>query len=164
MRQDEQVKEHVENCSALLARRGLHLAFAESATAGALAAVFSQSRDSGDVLKGGVVCYDVCLKEDLLKVPRALIERYTPESMEVTQAMTYQLRDLIAADIHIGVTGLTKPGGSESPEKPVGTMFICLVHRDWELQETRVFKGDGEDIIVQTIVHTCRLLMDKVGG
>jgi nicotinamide mononucleotide (NMN) deamidase PncC len=42
--------------------------------------------------------------------------------MEVTEAIARGLTTLIPADIHIGITGLPCPGGSETAEKPIGTM------------------------------------------
>ena len=69
-------------------------------------------------MKGGIACYDADLKVSLLKIPQKLIDEFTPESMEVTREMAYRLRELIASDIQVTVTGLTTPGGSETPEKP----------------------------------------------
>ena len=74
----------IVRCSELLLAKKLTIAFAESATAGRAAAEFSMMPDAGKFLKGAFVCYDACLKEEVLMVPKKLIEEYTPESMEVT--------------------------------------------------------------------------------
>lgn len=74
----------IESSKLLIANR-LTLAFAESATAGRAAAEFSLVKNAGKLLKGGLVCYDACLKEDILGVPSELIKKYTPESAEVTR-------------------------------------------------------------------------------
>lgn len=149
----------IEECGVLLREKGLTVAFAESATAGRLAMEFSLCRDSGKFLKGGIVCYDACLKEELLQVPETLIQKYTPESAEVTYAIADGLQLLMPADIHIGVTGLTSPGGSENAEKPVGTMFICCILDSSKIFEHReVFKGDPEEIILHTVERTAQLL------
>jgi nicotinamide mononucleotide (NMN) deamidase PncC len=50
-------------------------------------------------------------KTGLLKVPKYLIEGFTPESMEVTESIARGLSSVIPADIHIGITGLPCPGG-----------------------------------------------------
>lgn len=110
-------------CSEILVSRQLTIAFAESATAGRITAEFSLSPQSGKVLKGGIVCYDAYIKEDLLKIPHELIEKYTPESAEVTAALAKSLKNFIDADITIGITCFTTPGGSETDTKPVGTVF-----------------------------------------
>ncbi|RZJ86228.1 MAG: hypothetical protein EOO20_18730 [Chryseobacterium sp.] len=38
--------------------------------------------------------------------------------------LTDGVGQMIPADIHVGVTGLTCPGGSQTKEKPMGTIFI----------------------------------------
>src|SRR5438067_12907049 len=95
-------------CSKLMAEQGLTVAFAESATAGWLCSEFALTEESGKVLKGGIACYDADLKVQLLGVQRQLIDQYTPESMEVTREMAYRLKDIIASDIQVTVTRLTK--------------------------------------------------------
>ena len=56
-----------DSCAKLLADKGLTVVFIESATAGYLAHRFSVSPYSGDVLMGGLVCYDVSIKKQVLK-------------------------------------------------------------------------------------------------
>lgn len=149
----------VASCGDLLIGRELSIAFAESATAGRVTAEFSMMENAGKFLKGGIACYDVCLKESILKVPPALIKQYTPESMEVTAAIASGLSKLIAADIHIGITGLPSPGGSETAEKPVGTMFIYGLHDGKTIFSDRiVFSGNPEEVVLQSVKHTALLI------
>jgi nicotinamide-nucleotide amidase len=145
-------------CSKLMAEQGLTIAFAESATAGWLCSEFALTEESGKVLKGGIACYDADLKVKLLGVPQQLIDDHTPESMEVTRAMAYRLKDLIPSDIQVTVTGLTTPGGSETPEKPVGTMFVFALIRGREASFRKVFSGSCEEVIHQTIEAAADLL------
>jgi nicotinamide-nucleotide amidase len=147
----------------LLNSKKLTIAFAESATAGRLCAEFSLVEEAGGFLRGGIVCYDACLKEDLLKVDSMLIEQYTPESMEVTKAITEGLSSLIAADIHIGITGLTGPGGSETAEKPVGTMFIYAIRQQTLIFSERLnFSGTRETIVASTVEACAHLLFESL--
>ncbi len=149
----------IEQCGRLLAHKKLTIAFAESATAGQVSACFSLCEQAGDFLKGGLNCYDAGLKERLLKVPKALIEEFTPESQEVTFSLTRGLTSLIPADIHIGITGLTRPGGSETTEKPVGTMFFCALFGETKLFEDRiVFTGTPQEILKKATVHIAKQL------
>ncbi len=149
-------------CSKLIAEQGLTIAFCESATAGWLCSEFALSAESGEILKGGIACYDADLKVSLLRVPQQLIDQHTPESMEVTRAMAYRLPNLILSDIQVAVTGLTTPGGSETAEKPVGTMFVFALIKGKEASFRKVFKGSCEDIIHQTIEATAELLIEKL--
>ena len=148
-----------------MADKQLSLAFAESATAGKLSYEFSLTPDSGDILKGGLVCYDACIKEDILGIPHELIDQYTPESAEVTKELARQLHKVVpSADIFIAVTGLTTPGGSETPEKPVGTMFIHAVMDGHDYPVREVFNGSAEQIVNATIERVARLLIEALGS
>lgn len=153
------------SCGELLIRNKLSLAFAESATAGRIAAEFSLVPDAGKFLKGGLVCYDAALKTSILDVPEPLIRHRTPESPEVTHAIALGLQYLIPADIHIGCTGLTCPGGSETEDKPVGTMFIYGVRgKDLLFGERYFFEGSPEEIILKTIDKTASLLISSLNA
>ncbi|SDE95611.1 competence/damage-inducible protein cinA [Mucilaginibacter pineti] len=152
----------IETCGKLMAKKGLTIAFAESATAGWLCSEFALTEASGQVLQGGFTCYNADLKVSLLKVPQSMIDEFTPESMEVTSEMAYRLPALIPADIHVAVTGLTTPGGSETPEKPVGTMFVFALIRGNTASFRKVFDGSCEEIIHQTIRATAELLITEL--
>ena len=152
----------ISECSALMAEKGLTVAFAESATAGWLCSEFALTEHSGKVLKGGIVCYNADLKVSLIGVPRALFEQYTPESMEVTRDLAERLGDKIPSDIQVGVTGLTTPGGSETEEKPVGTMFVYALIKGKPASFRKVFDGSCEDIIHKTVDATAELLMQAI--
>jgi nicotinamide-nucleotide amidase len=145
-----------------MAAQGLTIAFAESATAGWLCSEFALTEESGKILKGGIACYDADLKVSLLKVSQGLIDEFTPESMEVTREMAYRLRELIASDIQVTVTGLTTPGGSETAEKPVGTMFVFALINGKEASFRKVFAGMCEEVIHQTIEATAELLTGEL--
>lgn len=153
------LSEQITLCSNRIAEKKLKVAVAESATAGWLASEFALAPDSGKIFLGGIVCYDVCTKEELFDIPKKIIDEFTPESAEVTQLLAERLNKYFKCDIAIAITGLTSPGGSETAEKPVGTMFIHI-----KLPENRycshreVFEGTPKDIISQTIERTGKLL------
>lgn len=138
----------------------LTIAFAESATAGRLCAAYALHASSGKVLRGGIVCYDAALKEHILHIPPGLIKKYTPESSEVTEQLCRKLKRMLEADVYIAVTGLTTPGGSETKEKPVGTMFIHLVCGDKSLGVREVYRGSPDEIISSTIERVAKMIID----
>lgn len=154
--------EKVDECSKFLIRQGFTIAFAESATAGRICSEFALAHNAGKFFKGGIVCYDGCIKQDLLKVPEDLIKQFTPESEEVTEAAALGLRKLIPADIHVAVTGLTAKGGSETSEKPVGTIFIHGVMDKKMFSERCLFEGDKEQILVQTVERVASLVLERL--
>jgi nicotinamide-nucleotide amidase len=153
----------IDRAAKLLIEKEMTLAFAESATAGMASAEFSLACDAGKFLKGGFICYDAELKSSVLKVPEELLEQYTPESMQVTQAIALGLIELVPADIHIGITGLPCPGGSETEEKPVGTMFIAaLMNGEPWFKERVIFSGSHQEILARTVQHVALLLVRKL--
>ncbi|WP_288689488.1 CinA family protein, partial [uncultured Acinetobacter sp.] len=96
----------MNKCIKLLAKKKLSITFLESASAGYLAYRFSQNKYSGDILYGGLVCYDMGVKENILKIKPEFIKKYTPESMEVTQEMVRKAKKMFYSDIYIACTGL----------------------------------------------------------
>lgn len=152
----------VMQCGKALAERQLTIAFVESATAGRLAAEFSMCPESGTILKGGLVCYDAALKESILHVPKDMLRHFTPESAEVTRELAERLQTYIPADIHIAVTGLTCPGGSETPEKPVGTMFIHVCMRGKSIAFRELLTGQPEEIVLQCIDRIAELVLAEI--
>ncbi|MFA6084551.1 CinA family protein [Mucilaginibacter sp.] len=152
----------VKACTKLLLDQELTIAFAESASGGRLSSEFSLIPDCGKILKGGIVCYDACIKQDVLGVPEELVEKYTPESAEVTKELAERLQQLMKADIQVAVTGLTMPGGSETPEKPVGTMFIHAIIKNDPVAVKEVYKGNPEQIVLQTVDKVAQLIINKL--
>lgn len=99
------------------------------------------------------------MKCNLLKVPQEQLEAFTPESEIVTCSITSGLQELIPADIHIGCTGLIAPGGSETAEKPVGTMFLYAIKADELLfNERTLFQGSPKEIVSQTVEFLAKRL------
>lgn len=146
------MESNILKCSALLTKKKLKIAFAESATAGALSASFALTPYSGEILLGSIVCYDATEKCSILNIPYSLIECFTPESQEVTTQMAIQTKKMfLKADIVVAVTGLIKEGGSENIKKPVGTMFINFIFPTQHISKKEFFEGNPKQIIDKTI-------------
>ena len=124
----------------------LKVAFAESCTAGLLAAEFVKGRGTSDILEGSVVTYTPEAKQKLLGVKKATIDLYTAESQQVTNEMVMGLHKAVNADICVAITGLCGPGGTETPEKPVGTVFVSVFFLDKIEEHRMVFKGNAGSI------------------
>ena len=122
----------LKQCCNLLEQKKLTIAFIESASSGYLSSQFSIYKHSGaDILLGGLVSYDPSIKYEILKIDPALIQQFTAESSEVTEAMALQGHRLFRhADIIVSCTGLLKPGGSATPEKPEGTFYIAIHYQN----------------------------------
>jgi nicotinamide-nucleotide amidase len=152
--------ETVLQCAEAIASKNLNIAFVESATAGRMCSEFSLSPRSGDILRGGISCYEVFIKENILKVPHELIIKYTPESAEVTASLAEHASGIFKTDFTVAVTGLTTAGGSETDEKPVGTMFIHILSPSGYMADKTVYSGTPEEIVLQTIDKAAGLIIN----
>ena len=149
-------------CCKLMAKNKLNITFIESASAGYLAYRFSLSPFSGDILNGGLVCYDLKIKENILKIPSKMIKIYTPESSKITEELVKKSKKIFKSDIYVGCTGLLKPGGSETKDKPVGTFFYSILYKN-KLYSYRCFcKGKKEEKLKKLIDLICKSLVEIV--
>lgn len=156
------VSRSVIACCHTLLEKNLTISFAESVTTGKLIYDFSSVPDCGKILKGSIVCYDASVKQDLFKISEEIIEKYTPESQEVTRLLADGLKILMPADIIVAVTGLASPGGSESPEKPVGTIFVNGYIKQKAWMTRLYFEGSPDEIIAQTSDAIASILLDEL--
>jgi len=156
--------EKVKACSKALAEKEWTVSFVESASAGKLSYEFSTVEESGKILIGGMVCYNACMKEDVLHIPKYLIDEFTPESAEVTRAMAMSFCKYVASDVCVALTGLTTPGGSESPEKPVGTIFLHFIFPDKHVARRFEFKGSATEIVNQAIDETATIILNEINN
>jgi nicotinamide-nucleotide amidase len=82
-----------------------------------------------------VVAYSNAAKEELLGVPRELIQRHGAVSPEVAEAMADGAIQRFHANVGVAVTGIAGPEGG-TPSKPVGYVCICV-------------KLDGGDVLAR---------------
>ncbi|MFL9832230.1 CinA family protein [Flavobacterium sp. ARAG 55.4] len=156
------ISQKVIECSNALVKRNWSIAFVESMSAGKMCYEFSRVPQSGKILIGGLVCYDGGMKEDLLAVPHYLLEKFTPESAEVTEAMAQNFCRTVPSDICVAITGLSTSGGSETPEKPVGTIFLYFIFPHKQISKRCQFKGNAEDIVNQTIDMAASVIIEEL--
>lgn len=119
------VEESVMN---LLREKHMTFAAAESCTGGELAKRFTDIPGASEFFLGGVTTYTNGAKSKLLGIDPKLIEEKTAVSYEVAKEMAERVRELIGADMGIGVTGLAGPDGDGVHE--VGTVFVSLATKD----------------------------------
>ena len=135
-----------ELIAAAFADRGLTVATAESCTAGLLAARLTTRSGSSEWVLGGVAAYANSAKEELLGVPRELLDRHGAVSPGVAVAMAQGARARFGADVGIGITGIAGPGGG-TPDKPVGTVHVSVVGPDGG--ESRALRLGGSRAVVR---------------
>lgn len=134
-----------ETLGDLLARAGETVAFAESATAGGIAARMARVPGASRVMKGGVAVYAADAKVDVLGVPADLLGAHGPVSEEVTRDMAARVRGLFDADWGVAVTGVAGPGTQDG--QPIGHVVWAVAGPDDEVTcRVARFPGDREAI------------------
>ncbi len=145
-----------------LKEKKLTLALAESMTCGMATTKLSGMKGISEVLKGAIVCYTPEIKQGLLGISKSMIDRYTCESMEVTEALVKKLPRLIPADIHAAITGLASAGGTETKGKPVGTVFLCVRYKNKVHKREKIFKGSPMEIRRKTCLELYHFILETV--
>lgn len=98
------------------------IACAESLTGGWFAKTLTDLSGASGVFKGGIVCYTNEVKEQVLRVPTAVLKNEGAVSKACAKALAENVRQLLGADIGISFTGVAGPDTSEGKE--VGTVYI----------------------------------------
>ena len=121
--------------------RGWTLATAESCTGGLIGHRITQVPGSSAYFLGGVVSYANEAKVELLGVHSDTLSRVGAVSRDTALEMARGVRQRLAADVGISVTGIAGPSGG-SAEKPVGLTWIAIVTPRVERAQRFVFEGD----------------------
>lgn len=125
----------------LLVERNQTICTAESCTGGNVAHLLTTVPGSSRYYRGSVVAYDNKVKEDVLKVPAEIINKYGAVSEKVARLMSEGARRLMKADYALATTGIAGPdGGTDS--KPVGTIWIAVSSAKGTIAENRVFGNE----------------------
>jgi nicotinamide-nucleotide amidase len=146
------------------ADRGLTVATAESCTGGLLAARLTEQPGSSAWVLGGVTAYANSAKEQLLDVPAEALADHGAVSPEVAVALADGARARFGADVGVGITGVAGPGGG-TPEKPVGTVHLCVVGPEGREQRALRVPGSRSAVRERSVtmaMHLLRVLL--VGG
>ena len=146
-------------CDVLKALKGKTLVMAESLTGGGIGAALTAVPGSSEVYKGGVICYTNWVKENVLKVPGEVLEKYGAVSQWTAGYMVSGVRALLQADVSVAVTGLAGPGGDEYGHS-VGTVFIGYEDAQRSVVKHCCFSGSREEIRSQTIETALHLILE----
>ena len=125
--------------------RGATIACAESLTGGALCARLVDVPGVSDVLRGGVVSYQLAVKSAVLGVPASLLDDPGPVSSEVAAAMATGARRVCDAGLGLSTTGVAgpEPHGGHAP----GTVWVGAAWGDDV--RTRMVRIDGDRVRVR---------------
>ncbi len=108
--------------------KNLRVATAESCTGGAVGASLVSVAGSSAYFQGSITAYSNRIKTDILHVSAESLAKYGAVSEEVVREMVDGVLNLMGTDVAVAVSGIAGPDGG-SPEKPVGTIWICAGNR-----------------------------------
>lgn len=144
---EAEIRNDYNKLTRLLIERHLTITTMESATAGQIASLITDTEGSSAVLKGAFVTY--CNEAKILQgVPANIIEKYTVYSEKTASAMAIACAKAYGADIGIGVTGTmgnTDPS-NEAASVP-GQVYFAIC-----------FKGSVQSFHIETSPQSTRLM------
>jgi nicotinamide-nucleotide amidase len=146
-----------------LSDRRLTVATAESCTGGLLAGRLTARSGSSAWVLGGVVAYANSAKEQLLDVPADVIADLGAVSPEVATALAAGARARFGADVGVGITGVAGPGGG-TPDKPVGTVHICVADADRTELRALLLPGSRQAVRDRSVTMAMQMLRSLLLG
>lgn len=125
----------------LLRERKQTVCTAESCTGGKIAHLLTSIPGSSYYYRGSLIAYDNRIKNEILKVPQALLEKFGAVSEQVIKNMAEGARELLETDFCIASSGIAGPDGG-TPDKPVGTLWIAATSEKGTVAEKHLFGYD----------------------
>lgn len=145
----------------LLKEKKATIATAESCTGGNIARVLTAVSGSSTYYKGSVVAYTEELKQELLAVPKTLIEDKGVVSEEVVAAMAIGARKQLQATYVLATSGVAGPTGG-TDRIPVGTVCVALAGPDGVNAMTLGLKSDRSGNIEKATYKALELLKSEL--
>lgn len=155
---DEEIRRAAAALIMRLEEKKMTLSAAESCTGGWFAKAIVDLEGASRVFYGGVVSYVNAVKEKLLGVPAKDLLQYTAVSAPVAIAMAEGVRNLLATDIAVSVTGLAGPDGG-TPQIPVGRVYIGVSAKEGNWVRTLDLAGDRKQVREQAVLHMIEELL-----
>ncbi|QCD53084.1 CinA family protein [Campylobacter sp. RM16192] len=152
-------KNLVKHIAKTLIRKNLKITFAESCTAGLIAAKFGQFAGVSAAFDGSLITYANEIKAEWLGVGKDTLETYGAVSEQCVNEMLSGAIRSSGADFALAVSGIAGPDGG-SVEKPVGTVFVGALSKNGKIIVDRLnLNGDRNYIREQSALHayTCLL-------
>lgn len=129
----------------MLLKKHKTIACAESCTGGLLMGRLTAVPGSSAYVQGGIVSYSNQVKIEQLGVEPHILETVGAVSSETAAQMAEGVRNRLHVDIGTGITGIAGPGG-DTPEKPLGLVYISVAGTAGTKVTRNVFAGDRQQV------------------
>ena len=145
----------------------LHLAVAESLTAGLVAATIADVPGASHVLQGGIVAYQTPLKHRLLGVEEDLLAAYGAVYPGVAEQMAAGVRQRLAegalvSTIGISTTGVAGPDWQD--DHPPGLVYVGLATESGTRAFEHHFGGSRQEIREAAVAAVVDHLWEYLGA
>lgn len=114
-----------EKVVALLHKKNLVMACAESCTGGFIAKRITDVSGSSAVFNCGIVSYSNEIKEKILGVKKETLMQYGAVSEQTVREMVKGVLKISGADVAVSVSGIAGPN-SDNTSKPVGLIYLAV--------------------------------------
>ena len=145
----------------LLADNNKTISSAESCTGGTISKLLTSVPGSSRYFLGGITAYSNSVKERVLGVPAAIIDRFGAVSSGCVAAMAEGIRSLTGSDYSVSTSGIAGPGGG-SAEKPVGLVWIGVSSQMGTETFKVQYKGDRERNIERSSAFALDAIRKKI--
>lgn len=138
------------------------LSTAESCTAGRVSSLITAVPGSSSYFRGGLVCYQNDIKEDLLNVKPETIEDHSIVSEEVVREMVLGANKLFKTDYAVAITGYAGPGGADNVQSSVtvGTIWIAVGNEERMVCQVLTEDSGRERNLSNAVSAAMRMLRD----
>ncbi|MCC5856438.1 MAG: CinA family protein [Idiomarina sp.] len=137
--------------------RKWRLGTAESCTGGSVAVVCTSLPGSSRWFEGGIISYSNEMKLNCLNVKPTTLQEFGAVSEACASDMARGAQLAMNVEVSLSITGIAGPEGG-SPEKPVGTVCFGWAVGDRIWTDTRVFRGNREEIRSQSVSYALNKL------
>lgn len=127
------------------AQEEITIGTAESITAGAVAARLAGPAGASAYMQGGIVSYAYAVKENVLGVPRPVLDNPGAVSDECARRMAVGANEALGSTIAVSTTGIAGPSGATS-RKQVGLVYIAIASPEGTYCEEHTFPGDRAEV------------------
>ncbi|MDE3123885.1 MAG: CinA family nicotinamide mononucleotide deamidase-related protein [Bacteroidota bacterium] len=159
--QDVMITDKDESLEAVIGRllkeKNKTIATAESCTGGYISHLITSIAGSSSYYEGSVISYSYEVKEKLLHVNNATLQKYGAVSQEVVTEMVKNILELMETDYAIAVSGIMGPAGGTS-EKPVGTVWIAVAGKEQIITKKLHFRFNRQRNIQLTAANALLLM------
>jgi nicotinamide-nucleotide amidase len=144
-----------------LKEHNLSISAAESLTGGLFSKRMTDIPGNSSIFKGSIVCYSNEVKQNLLNVPKELLEKEGAVSIECAKSLVENMQSISRSDVAISFTGEAGPNAAE--EVPVGKVYIGIKIADSPaIVKEFQFSGSREQIRLSSVKNGASLLVKLI--